>query len=323
MNFLIYGAGALGQALGCLLVNKNHRVTLVTRTRFIESIREYGLSVTGIFGDFHAEAAALELTSTITGGDGSSYDFILLTTKSYDTTASLDDLATLANCTAPVVSMQNGCGNLEQLEARFGPERSFGARVITGFEIQRPATVTITVSAADIHIGAGRAAAIPEAAARLAETINQAGLPTSAVKDINQSLFAKLLYNCALNPLGAILGVSYGVLAEYPETREIMDGVIEETFAVIRAIGSRIAWQSADQYKEHFYQDLVPATYNHRPSMLQDLENNKPTEIEALTGYVSAQGRKHAISTPRCDLLNALIRFKQRHSADLPSASSR
>jgi 2-dehydropantoate 2-reductase len=47
--------------------------------------------------------------------------------------------------------------------------------------------------------------------------------------------------------------------------------------------------------------------------MLQDLENNKPTEIDALTGYVSAQGKKHAIRTPRCDLLNALIRFKQQN----------
>jgi 2-dehydropantoate 2-reductase len=319
MNFLIYGAGALGQALGCLLVNNNHRVTLVTRTRFIESIRECGLSVTGIFGDFHVEAASLELTSAITGSDGSAYDFILLTTKSYDTKASLDDLATLTNCTAPVVSMQNGCGNLEQVEMRFGTERSFGARIITGFEIQCPATVTITVSADDVHIGAGRAVPIPEAAARLAETINQAGLPTIAVEDINQSLFAKLLYNCALNPLGATLGVSYGMLAEHRETREIMDGVIEETFAVIRAVGGRIAWQSADQYKEHFYQNLIPATYNHRPSMLQDLENNKPTEIEAFTGYVSALGRKHAISTPRCDLLSALIRFKQQGSAGLPT----
>lgn len=313
MHFLIYGGGALGQALGCLLANKKHRVTLVTRTRFIEPIRERGLSVTGIFGDFHVEATSLELTSAITGGDGSAYDFILLTTKSYDTAASLEDLATLANCTAPVVSMQNGCGNLEQVQKRFGTERSLGARIITGFEIQCPATVTITVSADDVHIGAGRGSTIPDRAARLAEMINQAGLPTIAVEDINQSLFAKLLYNCALNPLGAILGVSYGLLAEHRETRDIMDGVIEETFAVIRAVGGRIAWQSADQYKEHFYQNLIPPTYNHRPSMLQDLENNKPTEIDALTGYVSAQGKKHAISTPRCDLLNALIRFKQQN----------
>ncbi len=320
MHFLIYGAGALGQALGCLLANKNHRVTLVARARFIEPIREHGLSVSGIFGDFHVEAASLELVSTITGGDGSVYDFILLTTKSYDTASSLDDLATLTSCTAPVVSMQNGCGNLEQLEKRFGKARSLAARIITGFEIQRPASVTITVSADDLHIGAGLASAIPEAAVRLAKTINDTGLPTIAVEDINQSLFAKLLYNCALNPLGAILGVSYGLLAEHRETREIMDGVIEETFAVIQAVGGRVAWPSAAQYKKHFYQNLIPPTYNHRPSMLQDLENNKPTEIDALTGYVSAQGKKYALSTPRCDLLNALIRFRQQRCAGRPAA---
>lgn len=312
MHFLIYGAGALGQALGCLLAGRNHRVTLVVRARFIEAIRNNGLSVDGIFGDYHVEASRLALTDSITGRDGSDYDYILLTTKSYDTAAALSDLASLVRCSCPVVSMQNGCGNLEQVEKVFGTARSLGARIITGFEIQRPAAVSITVSADDVHIGAPQPGTIPESALLLAQTIHQAGLPCVAVEDIHQSLFAKLLYNCALNPLGAILGVHYGLLADSQQTREIMNGVIDETFAVIRAVGGELAWQTPDQYRSHFYQNLIPATYHHRPSMLQDLENHKPTEVEALVGYVSAQGKRHRISTPRCDLLSALIRFRER-----------
>ncbi len=237
---------------------------------------------------------------------------MLITTKSYDTAAAVDDINTLKDCRCPVVSMQNGCGNVEQLIDVLGTERSFGGRVITGFEIAHPGRVSITVSADDVHIGAGIGGSIPEQAALLAETINSAGLPCIAVEDIHRSLFAKLLYNCALNPLGAILGVTYGALAEQQETRAIMDSVIEETFSVITALGKQLEWNTPEEYKHHFYQGLIPATREHRSSMLQDLEQGKPTEVEALVGYVSENGRCFDIPTPSCDLLTRMIRFKER-----------
>jgi 2-dehydropantoate 2-reductase len=313
-HFLIYGAGALGQALGCMLASDGNRVTLVLRDRFADVIKTHGLSVTGIFGDYHVEADALHLNSSITGTEGSHYDAVLLTTKSYDTRAAAEDLATLLNSSCPVVSMQNGCGNIEQLIELFGPERSFGARVITGFEIASPGRVRITVSADAVHLGAGIGGAIPEPAASIAAAIDRAGLPCIAVEDVHQSLFAKLLYNCALNPLGAVLGVNYGALAKVSETRVLMNGIIDETFAVVSALGARLPWTHADQYKEFFYQTLIPATYDHRPSMLQDLENQKPTEVDGLVGYVSRHGREHNINTPYCDLLGGLIRFKEEQA---------
>jgi len=314
MHFLIYGAGAVGQALGCLLANDGHRVTLVIRERFIKAIAQNGISVDGIFGSFHVSNEQISLTSSITNADGSIYDYILLTTKTYDTQSSLKDLASLNHCSCPVVSMQNGCGNVEQVENTFGPERSLGSRIITGFEIVAPAHVSITVSADDVHIGASQPGAIPQTADRLAKAINYSGIPTVAVEDIHQSLFAKLLYNCALNPLGAILGVSYGVLSEHDETKKIMNQVIDETFNVIKAIGGSVVWETPEHYKALFYQTLIPATYEHRPSMLQDLENHKPTEVEALVGYVSAKGKEYKIATPFCDLLGSLIRFREKHS---------
>lgn len=313
-HYLIYGAGALGQALGCMLASDGNKVTLVLRERFAGVIERNGLSVSGIFGEYHVGADALHLTTSITGAEGSHYDVILITTKSYDTRTAAQDLATLQSCSCPVVSMQNGCGNIEQLIDVFGPERSFGARVITGFEIARPAQVRITVSADDVHLGAGIGGTIPEQASSIAAAITRAGLPCIAVEDVHQSLFAKLLYNCALNPLGAVLGVNYGTLADAPETRVIMDGIIDETFTVVSALGAKLPWKDTSQYKTFFYETLIPATYDHRPSMLQDLEQGKPTEVDGLVGYVSTHGRANNIETPCCDLLGALIRFKEQQT---------
>lgn len=312
MRFLIYGAGALGQAIGCMLAADGHRVDLLLRPRFVDALKTSGLEVTGIFGEYRAAANQLGLLASLKGRNGGEYDAVLLTTKTYDTDRAITEIAGMRDCYCPVASLQNGCGNLEKLGERLGRERALAGRVITGFEIERPGSVRITVSADAVHVGGCVRGAIPGAAKRLAEALAHAGLPSIAVDDVYQSLFAKLLYNCALNPLGAVLGVHYGALADSVETRMIMDQVIEETFAVIAAMGGTTPWPNAAAYQKVFYGQLVPATYNHRASMLQDLENNKPTEVEAMVGYVAAQGRKYGVGTPCCDLLASLVRFKEQ-----------
>ncbi|WP_051305867.1 ketopantoate reductase family protein [Desulfogranum mediterraneum] len=312
MHFLIYGAGALGQAVGCMLAAAGHQVDLVLRERFKTILGQQGLEVTGIFGDYRVGPEQLGLFTGLAEISQSDHDYLLLTTKTYDTPSAIAAITGLSGFAGQVVSLQNGCGNIEQLEAAFGPERTLGGRVITGFEIDCPGTVRITVSADDVHLGGCQPGAVPLAAVRLATAINQAGLPCRAVEDIHQDLFAKLLYNCALNPLGAVLAVHYGALGEHPESRRVMNQVIEETFAVIAAMGRTTPWKDPAAYRRVFYEQLIPVTYNHRASMLQDIENNKPTEVDALVGYVAAKGEEHNIATPTCSTLAALVRFKEQ-----------
>lgn len=311
MYFLVFGAGALGQAIGCMLAAAGHQVDLVIRPRFLAPLQQTGLEVSGVLGTFHAHPEQLGLLTSLKARSGAAYDIVLLTTKTYDTDAAIAAIANLSSCYCPVVSMQNGCGNLEKLEERLGRERSLAARVITGFEIEQSGRVQISVSADAVHVGGCVPGVVPAAAKRLAEALTHAGLPTVAVPDIYQSLYAKLLYNCTLNPLGAVLGVHYGLLGEHEETRMLMDQVIDETFAVLTTMGGSVPWPSAAAYRNVFYEQLLPATYNHRPSMLQDLEHHKPTEVEAMVGYVSAQGRIFGVPTPCCDFLTALVRFKE------------
>ena len=65
MRILIYGAGALGQALGCMLAVAGHRVDLVLRRRFIEAIRTQGLALSGLFGNYVAAPATLGLAEDV------------------------------------------------------------------------------------------------------------------------------------------------------------------------------------------------------------------------------------------------------------------
>ena len=190
INFLIYGAGALGQALGCMLASAGHPVDLVLRERYHEKIVQQGLNVTGILGDFSAPQQNLTLLTKISQATNK-YDYVLLTTKAYDTQTAVNNIATLGKRAATIVSMQNGCGNIELLENRFGREKSLGGRVITGFEIVSPGLINITVSADAIHVGSCRSGTIPHCAKLLAELITNAGHRCLAVEDIHQAPYGK------------------------------------------------------------------------------------------------------------------------------------
>ncbi|MBN1292006.1 MAG: 2-dehydropantoate 2-reductase [Candidatus Latescibacteria bacterium] len=312
LKFLVFGAGAVGQAIGCMLSADGHRVDMIVRQRYIDVLMRDGLKVTGIFGDYLANSGLTGYYVSIENVKSKTYDYVLITTKSYDTSVAVIETGKLENQDFVVVSMQNGCGNFEKVVERYGELRSLAARVITGFEIESPGLVRITVTADAVHVGGNREGAVPDSALKLANILNKAGLPTDTTPYVRRDLFAKLLYNSALNPLGASLGVHYGALGDDSDSRAIMSAIIHEVFAVIKAMGAQTNWDTPEEYKRFFYEKQVPATYNHRSSMLQDLERGKQTEIDALTGYISTEGRRLNVPTPVCDTITGLIRFMER-----------
>ncbi|MCI5142861.1 MAG: 2-dehydropantoate 2-reductase, partial [Candidatus Electrothrix sp. ATG1] len=130
--------------------------------------------------------------------------------------------------------------------------------------------------------------------------------------DIARDLWAKMLFNCALNPLGAIFNVPYGALAEQENSRQIMDEVIQEVFKVMAAAGYSTHWGNAVEYLDAFYGTIVPLAAKHCSSTLQDIQAGKKTEIEALSGAVIGLGKEHGIAVPCNEMLYNMIRFMER-----------
>jgi 2-dehydropantoate 2-reductase len=264
--------------------------------------------ISGIFGSRRVKPSQLRLASSISELTPGHYDLILLCVKSYDTEASIQALNQLLSERTVVVSMQNGYGNVERLTSNFGKDRVLAARVITGFSMPQAGNVEITVHADDILVGSFYVSEHPIAKI-LAQALNKAGLPTRSSPNIQAALWAKILYNCALNPLGAILGVNYGALGDSPEARALMDNIIDEAFAVIHRYSFPCLWDSPESFRRAFYGSQIPATYAHKPSMLQDLESGKRTEIDALNGALVHLAAKKDILAPVNKTMVRMVHF--------------
>jgi 2-dehydropantoate 2-reductase len=306
---LVAGAGAIGTVFGGLLQRGACPVVFLGRPDFVDVARRGRLRIEGLFGDFEAhQVAACADAGALRG----SFRTVLLTVKSYDTERMVRAIAPKIAPDGVLVCLQNGLGNVECAAAILGERRVLGARVIFGAERVGTAHVRVTVNAAPVLVGSPdphdevRQAIATELAALFAKV----GIPSEPTTNLIGELWAKVFYNAALNPLGALLGVPYGHLPTDPDARAIMDRVIDEAFAVAHASGVRLAWPDAATYRTLFYDTLVPVTAAHRSSMLQDLERGRPTEIDAINGYVARRGRELGIDAAANSLLTHLIRAR-------------
>lgn len=311
MDVLIYGGGAVGLGIASCLIRPGNRVEIVARAETVAALKNEGLLRTGIFGRVHARAGTFGCCAALDEAAGGPYDFVLICTKSFDSAAAAKDLADHENRIgrgARLVLFQNGWGNAEAFAAHFEKGRIYNARVITGFRRPRPSEVEITVHADAIHVGSLFPTDL-SVIEPLCRAIREGGIPCERTGSIEKDLWAKMLYNCALNPLGAILGVPYGALAEAASTRLLMDRIVEEVFAVMVAAGYRTHWQEPKQFLEVFYGRLVPDTAEHKSSTLQDIAAGKRTEIEALNGAVIHLAQEHRIAVPYNLAVYNLIKF--------------
>jgi len=211
---------------------------------------------------------------------------------------------------AKIILCQNGWGNAEKI-SKILPERNiFNARVITGFIRPELNKVDVTVHAQAVHLGSLFVEKLKDLTP-LSHAIDEGGLPCRVTQEIGKDLWAKMLYNCALNAMGAILEVPYGSLGEKESTRKIMDGIVDEVFIVMQALNYETHWRNSQEYLKEFYGKFLPNTYEHESSMLQDLRAGKTTEIEAINGVIVAEGIKRNIKIPFNFSIYNLIRFLQ------------
>lgn len=300
MNVLIIGAGAVGIGLGASLISQNVNVSFYAKGETAKSIKENGIKRVGIFNHINCSPDEYEVYLDYNDMPLNTFDFVLISSKTVaneNISDSLDKHKDILKEDTRIIIFQNGFGNDEIYLRYFNNDQVFCARVITGFTRDEANVSKVTVHTEPILIGSLQNEDTSSVEI-IADLISASGIPCETTDDIAKYLWAKMLYNCALNPLGAILGVNYGELSENEYSVSIMNRIIEEIFEVIHCNGFKTLWDSAEEYEEVFYSKLIPDTYDHFSSTYQDISKKQKTEIDSLNGEVIVLGEKCGVDLP-------------------------
>ncbi len=287
MKILVLGAGAIGSVFGGLLAQGGNSVCLVGRKPHLDAIKHKGLLIEGIWGTHRVNSlSCYESLSDLKSHEPLTFDVILLSVKSYDTEVILRELLTHYPEPCPVISLQNGLGNIETIEKLLGKEKTIGGRVIFGVEFVEPGTVRVTVSADKTVIGGLPGGIQKDFVKSLASEFTASNIPADITDDIQRYIWGKVIYNCALNGPATLLNVHYGALLSSESSKHIMTRIIEEIFAVMQHKNIVLDWRTPEEYQHVLFNSLIPLTFKHHPSMLQDIMQHKRTEIDALNGAI-------------------------------------
>lgn len=300
MRIAVLGAGAVGLSVAARL-SRVAEVVAVTRDRYAAAIRQDGFHLSGRWGD-----GVYDLAVTTRPDPDEEFDYVFVTAKSVDTAAVCREFAPVL-ARSEAVSLQNGIGN-EEIIAGVA-DRVIGGMIITGFEWRSDSAVHVSVEGGSMKLGRFPAG-MDSAVEALVDLVRQAGIPVEGTAAIRSEIWGKTMYNCALNPLGALMNVPYGRLAE-SHAWTVIGAIVTEVYAVAGAEGISLAWPDPASYLAFLASTQLPNTAGHHSSMLQDLARGRPTEIDFMNGAIAAIGARHGIRVPYNACIADLVRFRE------------
>jgi 2-dehydropantoate 2-reductase len=262
----------------------------------VAAINQHGLRLSG-----QGELTA-RLRATTDPAELPPCDFGIVATKSMHTSSAVAATAH-AFANGAVASVQNGAGN-EELIAEHVREVIRGTTFPAGHVIE-PGHVGWDTKG-DTTIGPFEPSPAPLAKVQqLAEALTRGGMPTHAVEDARGPQWRKLIFNAASNAIAALTGLTHGRIAENPDTRALASVTMQEGRAVADA--QQIVLDS-DPEELFDFAARREVAYDHKPSMLQDVEAGRATEIDFLNGAIVAFGDRYGVATPVNRALTALVK---------------
>lgn len=317
MKICIFGAGAIGGYMGAKLAQAGADVSLVARGPHLTAMRENGLRLIEESGE-----TTVKVTASDDAADLGPQDYVIVTLKAHSVPPVVPKMQPLIGDHTTIVSGVNGVpwwyfhkigGPLEgtRLETvdpgnaqwdGFGPDRVLGCVVYPAAEVIAPGVVK--------HIEGNRFSlgepdgSKSERALALSRALSAAGLKAPVRPKIRDEIWVKLWGNLSFNPISALTHATLDVLCTDPGTREVARNMMLEAQAIAEKLGVKFP---IDVDRRIQGGADVGA---HRTSMLQDLDQGRPMEIDALVGSVKELGRVTETPTPTIDTVLALVALR-------------
>lgn len=303
----VIGPGAVGGYFGGMLARAGAPVTLIGRPggrgAHLQAIARGGLRIEG---PRIRETIAVEVADDPSAVRDAA--LVLFCVKTVDTEQAARAIAPHLAERAVVVSLQNGVDNVERMRAE-GVD-ALAAVVFVGAAVGSPGRIDHR-GRGDLILGPLRPAPSPEelaAATRVSGWFDRAGVPCPVSDRIEKELWVKLILNSMTNPIGAVTGATYGALAEFEPTWRLAESLAREAVAVARAAGVVLDLDDVLRRARRTAESVAGSL----PSTRQDIERGRPTEIDALNGYLVRRGAELGVPTPMNEALCALVKLRER-----------
>ena len=302
MKVCVVGCGAVGSLFAANLAQLDDvEVWAYDLAReHVEAINRGGLRLSGageVVGSLRATSDAAELPQC---------DFGIVATKAMHTSAAIEATAP-AFADGCVATVQNGLGNEEAIANH--AERVIRGTTFPAGKLIGPGHVQWDVKG-DTTLGPFEPSPAPtEEIERLAAACTRSGMPTQAVADARGPQWRKVIFNAATNPVGALTGLTHGRVCEDAALRRLVTGLVDEGKAVAAAQGIGL---DADPEELIDHAAKPEVAYDHKASMLQDVEARRPTEIDYLNGGIVSFGEEHGVPTPLNRAIWSLMKGLER-----------
>jgi 2-dehydropantoate 2-reductase len=293
----IVGCGAVGSLFAANLARLDDVEVWAydTSQPHVDAINANGLRLSGaadVLGRLQATTDPAALPSC---------EFGIVATKAMHTDAAV---AATAHAFADgcVATVQNGLGNEQTIAAHV--ERVIRGTTFPAGKIVEPGHVQWDVKG-DTTLGPFDERVALEQVEQLADACTRGGMPTHAVADARGPQWRKVIFNASTNPIGALTGLTHGRVCERPDLRRLVSGLVDEGKAVASAQGIEL---DADPEALIDHAARKDVAYDHKASMLQDVEAQRQTEIDYLNGGIVRFGREHGVPTPLNQAIWALVK---------------
>ncbi len=288
----------MGGLYGAWLHLAGHQVTLVDISEAaVAAINQQGLCLE----HFDGSTEQLHITATTDPASVGLVDLVIIQVKGRHTAAAVKAARPLVGPHTSVLTLQNGWGNIEKLKATFAPHQVLAGISLHSGGLLAPGHIKHSGIGNTIigELDGERSPRVLE----IAEILSASG-PTTASPQILVDIWTKLALNCSCLPACALLRFRSGLMLEISESTALMQETVKEVIAVARAEGIPLNFTEVWQHIEH----VVGNAKQVRASMLQDVENNRLTEIDTINGAVVESAARHGIPAPINHTLVRLIR---------------
>jgi 2-dehydropantoate 2-reductase len=299
MKIAVMGTGGVGGYYGGLLARIGQHVTFIARGAHLQAVRERGLQVRSVHGDFLISPAK----ATDTPAEVGLVDLILFTTKTYHTDEAAQAIAPMVGPHTSIVSFQNGVDAIDRIGAVVGKEHLVGGATWLSAAIEAPGVIGQYSQFRRIVLGEpdGRTT---DRIQTIRDVFRDAGAAVEVVDNISQVLWINFVFIASVSAMGALTRVTFGEYRSVPEARAVLAEAIGEVAAVARAKGVALD------------RDIVPRTLsfidesapNIKPSMQRDVEAARMSELESLIGIVVRLGKEVGVPTPVMRIAYAVLR---------------